>query len=543
MSTKATSQFLGGLSPRTTRDQLFEHFTQYGPIKNIVIKIDLNNKLFNRGFAFQHYEFPESAAKSVLDTHIINDRKIDCEFVHSDTNQKQIRIDSLTNTKVFVNYVKHCVTDEEFKNHFEQFGKLKQSYIVKDPNTGKSKGFGFIMYFDEESVQKVLGHENILANKKVKIELFHPLIEKKHKKSEKNNSNMKGKSKNSKKNPKNLELINPKFTKEKREEFSNPDYPNKQDGVRKSEHPQPEHVIHKKSDYAYFNSNDSQSYIENNYASYSDYNHYNKHRNKNDDPNYEDIGDFSSKNNQHINENNEYPHYDNAYHKDHEYTKGYYNNNYDGYDNFQMRQNHHKYINENNEYPHYDNAYHKDREYSKGYYRNNYNDYDNFQKEQNHHQHLNENNEYPHYDDAYYKKHDYSNSYYSPNNTSQMWNDYYSYQKYEINHQQLYENYNFPDYNEQKQLQQYSYHEEKNQYTESKLYFNQQPFANNREYNHEYQQHIAVGTKHQNYYQSASTFDKDDDYFGSKRFHEQKSTSDIKIDNNHDESCFNPEYD
>ena len=48
-----------------------------------------------------------------------------------------------------------CVNIEDFKAYFEQFGAIDDFTIKTDPNTGRSRGFGFILFNDASSVDKV----------------------------------------------------------------------------------------------------------------------------------------------------------------------------------------------------------------------------------------------------------------------------------------------------------------------------------------------------------------------------------------------------
>lgn len=38
------------------------------------------------------------------------------------------------------------MTDEQFIGHFEEFGKIKDAQIVRDPVTNASRGFGFVAF-------------------------------------------------------------------------------------------------------------------------------------------------------------------------------------------------------------------------------------------------------------------------------------------------------------------------------------------------------------------------------------------------------------
>ncbi|KAJ5071713.1 heterogeneous nuclear ribonucleoprotein [Anaeramoeba ignava] len=57
---------------------------------------------------------------------------------------------------VFVRDVARGVTDEEFRKAFESIGNIHSAKVVKDKITGRTRGFGFVRFYDKESVQKCL---------------------------------------------------------------------------------------------------------------------------------------------------------------------------------------------------------------------------------------------------------------------------------------------------------------------------------------------------------------------------------------------------
>ena len=52
-------------------------------------------------------------------------------------------------TKVFVGGVSQETKVEEFRTYFSQFGTLESVNLLKDMNTGRNRGFGFLVYKDE----------------------------------------------------------------------------------------------------------------------------------------------------------------------------------------------------------------------------------------------------------------------------------------------------------------------------------------------------------------------------------------------------------
>lgn len=49
-----------------------------------------------------------------------------------------------TFTKVFVGGLAWETPTDVMRTHFQQFGDILEAVIIKDKNTGKSKGYGFV---------------------------------------------------------------------------------------------------------------------------------------------------------------------------------------------------------------------------------------------------------------------------------------------------------------------------------------------------------------------------------------------------------------
>lgn len=61
--------------------------------------------------------------------------------------------------KVFVGGFEACITDEDLQEVFSAYGPVKEGYVVRRTNTnrgGQSRRFGFVVFEDEESFDKVL---------------------------------------------------------------------------------------------------------------------------------------------------------------------------------------------------------------------------------------------------------------------------------------------------------------------------------------------------------------------------------------------------
>lgn len=57
---------------------------------------------------------------------------------------------------------------EELREHFGQYGEIESINVKTDPQTGRSRGFAFIVYASAEAIEKVTSvPEHVINNKKV----------------------------------------------------------------------------------------------------------------------------------------------------------------------------------------------------------------------------------------------------------------------------------------------------------------------------------------------------------------------------------------
>ncbi|XP_054859169.1 heterogeneous nuclear ribonucleoprotein A1 isoform X2 [Eublepharis macularius] len=58
--------------------------------------------------------------------------------------------------KLFIGGLSFETTDESLRNHFEQWGTLTDCVVMRDPNTKRSRGFGFVTYATVEEVDAAM---------------------------------------------------------------------------------------------------------------------------------------------------------------------------------------------------------------------------------------------------------------------------------------------------------------------------------------------------------------------------------------------------
>lgn len=167
--------FIGGLPPTATDAVLRMHFSKYGPIIDCVLMIDRNTQQ-SRGFGFVTMLDPSSAMRILADVQIIEGKVVDCKaavprqvIAHSVPPQ-------LGSRKVFVGGLPQDITDVEFKEFFSQYGDIEDSVVIYDRETGRARGFGFVTYRRQESLEQCLSDpgRQVIKGKWVEVKRATP---------------------------------------------------------------------------------------------------------------------------------------------------------------------------------------------------------------------------------------------------------------------------------------------------------------------------------------------------------------------------------
>lgn len=62
--------------------------------------------------------------------------------------------------KVYVGNLPWSVDDEGLKKLFAEHGEIEEATVIKDKFSGRSKGFGFVTFKDDESATKAIAEMN-----------------------------------------------------------------------------------------------------------------------------------------------------------------------------------------------------------------------------------------------------------------------------------------------------------------------------------------------------------------------------------------------
>ena len=91
------------------------------------------------------------------------------------TDKSEVRF-KYPKSKIFVGGLDFKLTNEDLQQHFQQYGEIESAVILKDINTGQSRGFGFVTFKEEAVAQRLIldvGTTNI-CGRKVDIKSAEP---------------------------------------------------------------------------------------------------------------------------------------------------------------------------------------------------------------------------------------------------------------------------------------------------------------------------------------------------------------------------------
>ncbi|CAL8142105.1 unnamed protein product [Prunus armeniaca] len=126
-----------------------------------------------RGFGFVTYADPSVVDKVIDETHVINGKQVE---IKRTIPRGAMGSKDFKTKKIFVGGIPTTVNEDEFSDFFSQFGEVKEHQIMRDHSTGRSRGFGFITFDTEQSVDELLDKGNKLefAGAQVEIKKAEP---------------------------------------------------------------------------------------------------------------------------------------------------------------------------------------------------------------------------------------------------------------------------------------------------------------------------------------------------------------------------------
>lgn len=62
----------------------------------------------------------------------------------------------MSENKIYVGNLPFRITKEELEQHFTQYGNVTETIIITDRETGRSRGFGFISFENEDAMNAAI---------------------------------------------------------------------------------------------------------------------------------------------------------------------------------------------------------------------------------------------------------------------------------------------------------------------------------------------------------------------------------------------------
>eukprot|EP00277_Geminigera_cryophila_P047580 CAMPEP_0173071612 /NCGR_PEP_ID=MMETSP1102-20130122/9333_1 /TAXON_ID=49646 /ORGANISM="Geminigera sp., Strain Caron Lab Isolate" /LENGTH=273 /DNA_ID=CAMNT_0013940139 /DNA_START=89 /DNA_END=907 /DNA_ORIENTATION=+ len=185
-NTTAGKIFIGGLNLDTTEEDLKAFFETFGELTDVVV---MRDKQTGRGRGFGFVTFADSANvdKVIVDNgkHEIKGRSVDVKSaVKREEMDKSDRRgygssapaeDDTPVKKVFVGGLDANTGEDDLKEYFGKFGAVAEVQIMVDPNTQRSRNFGFVTFESADSVKDVVkAGEHTIQDKKVEVKKAFP---------------------------------------------------------------------------------------------------------------------------------------------------------------------------------------------------------------------------------------------------------------------------------------------------------------------------------------------------------------------------------
>ena len=82
----------------------------------------------------------------------------------------------MASQNLFVGSLAYATTDDTLKAHFEQIGPVASARVITDRDSGRSKGFGFVEFENDDDNQKAVDQLNgkELDGRTINVSLARP---------------------------------------------------------------------------------------------------------------------------------------------------------------------------------------------------------------------------------------------------------------------------------------------------------------------------------------------------------------------------------
>ena len=77
---------------------------------------------------------------------------------------------------IYVGNLPYCITGEDLRNLFSQYGDVADAKVISDKYSGKSKGFGFVQMADSGNAEQAIEalNDSDLQGRNIKVNQARP---------------------------------------------------------------------------------------------------------------------------------------------------------------------------------------------------------------------------------------------------------------------------------------------------------------------------------------------------------------------------------
>eukprot|EP00562_Extubocellulus_spinifer_P008714 CAMPEP_0178507308 /NCGR_PEP_ID=MMETSP0696-20121128/20149_1 /TAXON_ID=265572 /ORGANISM="Extubocellulus spinifer, Strain CCMP396" /LENGTH=742 /DNA_ID=CAMNT_0020136785 /DNA_START=144 /DNA_END=2372 /DNA_ORIENTATION=- len=149
---QAASLYIGDLAPDTNEGLLFEIFNAVGPVSSIRVCRDAVTRR-SLGYGYINYHNLADAERA-LDTMNFTDIKGRACRIMWSQRDPSLRRSNVGN--IFVKNLHESIDNKQLYDTFSLFGNILSCKVVCDPQTGKSKGYGYVHYETAEAANAAI---------------------------------------------------------------------------------------------------------------------------------------------------------------------------------------------------------------------------------------------------------------------------------------------------------------------------------------------------------------------------------------------------
>lgn len=79
--------------------------------------------------------------------------------------------------KIYVGNLPYSVDESKLREMFSSYGEISEVVVIKDKFSGRSKGFGFVTFADEEATKKAISEMNgkSMDGREIKVSEAKPM--------------------------------------------------------------------------------------------------------------------------------------------------------------------------------------------------------------------------------------------------------------------------------------------------------------------------------------------------------------------------------